>query len=189
MFRLLIALVFLALPAQAETRIPQSQTEISIGFAPLVKEAAPAVVNIYAKRVVEVRESPFSGDPLFGNLFQNQGRIRPRVQNSLGSGVILSDDGIVVSNFHVVAHATDIRVQLKDRREYSAKVLLSDQESDLAILQIEDPDGKLPYLYLRDSDTVEVGELVLAIGNPFGVGQTVTSGIISGLARSGLATG
>lgn len=189
MFRLLIALVFLTLPAHAETRIPQSQAEISIGFAPLVKEASPAVVNIYAKRVVEVRESPFAGDPLFGNLFRNQGRIRPRAQNSLGSGVILSEDGIVVSNFHVVAHATDIRVQLKDRREYSAKVLLSDQESDLAILQIEDAQGNMPYLHLRNSDTVEVGELVLAIGNPFGVGQTVTSGIISGLARSGLATG
>lgn len=188
MFRLLIALVILVVPAHAETRIPQSQAEISLGFAPLVKEAAPAVVNIYAKRVVAVRESPFSGDPFFGNLFRNQGRQRPRVQNSLGSGVILSEDGIVVSNFHVVGHATDIRVQLKDRREYSAKVLLADQESDLAILQIEDADA-MPYLYLRDSDTVEVGELVLAIGNPFGVGQTVTSGIISGLARSGTATG
>ena len=189
MFRLLIALAVLALPVQAETRIPQSQAEISIGFAPLVKEAAPAVVNIYAKRVVAVRESPFAGDPFFQNLFRNQGRARPRVQNSLGSGVILSEDGIVVSNFHVVGHATDIRVQLKDRREYSAKVLLSDQESDLAILQIEDAGDAMPYLHLRNSDTVEVGELVLAIGNPFGVGQTVTSGIISGLARSGTATG
>ena len=188
MFRLLIALVILALPAHAETRVPQSQAEISLGFAPLVKAAAPAVVNIYAKRVVAVRESPFAGDPFFGNLFRNQGRARPRVQNSLGSGVILSEDGIVVSNFHVVGHATDIRVQLKDRREYSAKVLLADQESDLAILKIEDAEA-MPYLHLRNSDTVEVGELVLAIGNPFGVGQTVTSGIISGLARSGTATG
>ncbi len=188
MFRLLIALVILAVPAHAETRVPQSQAEISLGFAPLVKEAAPAVVNIYAKRVVASRESPFAGDPFFGNLFRNQGPARPRVQNSLGSGVILSEDGIVVSNFHVVGLATDIRVQLKDRREYSAKVLLADQESDLAILQIQDADA-MPYLHLRDSDTVEVGELVLAIGNPFGVGQTVTSGIISGLARSGTATG
>ncbi|MCW9042101.1 MAG: trypsin-like peptidase domain-containing protein [Pseudopelagicola sp.] len=188
MFRLLIALLILVVPAHAETRVPQSQAEISLGFAPLVKAAAPAVVNIYAKRVVAVRESPFAGDPFFQNLFRNQGRARPRVQNSLGSGVILSEDGIVVSNFHVVGHATDIRVQLKDRREYSARVLLADEESDLAILQIEDADA-MPYLYLRDSDTVEVGELVLAIGNPFGVGQTVTSGIISGLARSGTATG
>lgn len=191
MFRLLIALLALALPApllHAETRIPQSQTEISIGFAPLVKEAAPAVVNIYAKRVVAVRESPFAGDPFFGNLFRNQGPARPRVQNSLGSGVILSEDGIVVSNYHVVGLATDIRVQLNDRREYSAKVLLSDQESDLAILQIEGAKD-MPYLHLRNSDSVDVGELVLAIGNPFGVGQTVTSGIISGLARSGTATG
>ncbi len=114
--------------------------------------------------------------------------VRVPVCKFSGSGVILSEDGIVVSNFHVVGHATDIRVQLKDRREYSARVLLADEESDLAILQIEDADA-MPYLYLRDSDTVEVGELVLAIGNPFGVGQTVTSGIISGLARSGTATG
>ena len=188
MFRLIAALVLLALPLQAETRIPQSQAEIAFGFAPLVKQAAPAVVNIYAKRVVEVRESPFMGDPFFQNLFRNQGRVRPKVQNSLGSGVILSEDGILVTNYHVVGLATDIRVQLNDRREYSAKVLLADQESDLAILMMEDATD-MPFLHLRDSESVEVGELVLAIGNPFGVGQTVTSGIVSGLARSGTATG
>lgn len=172
----------------AETKVPQSQAEISLGFAPLVKEAAPAVVNIYAKRVVEVRDSPFGGDPFFQNLFRDFGQTRPRVQNSLGSGVILSEDGIVVSNYHVVGMSTDIRVHLKDRREYSARVLLADQESDLAILQLDDAKD-MPHLRLRNSDTVEVGELVLAIGNPFGVGQTVSSGIVSGLARSGMATG
>ena len=108
----------------AETKVPTSQAEISLGFAPLVKAAAPAVVNIYAKRVVEVRESPFGGDPFFRNLFRDFGQTRPQVQNSLGSGVILSGDGIVVSNFHVVGMATDIRVVLNDRREYSARVLL-----------------------------------------------------------------
>ena len=102
--------------------------------------------------------------------------------------MILSEDGIVVSNFHVVGQATDIRVVLNDRREFSARVLLADEESDLAILQMEDADG-LQALELRDSDSVEVGELVLAIGNPFGVGQTVSSGIVSGLARSGVAMG
>lgn len=172
----------------AQTRAPSSQAEISLSFAPLVREAAPAVVNIYARRVVEARQSLFADDPFFGNFFRNFGQTRPRVQNSLGSGVILSEDGIVVSNYHVVGQATDIRVVLNDRREYSARVLIGDEESDLAILQIEGARG-MPSLTLRDSDTVEVGELVLAIGNPFGVGQTVSSGIVSGLARSGTVTG
>ena len=172
----------------AETRVPTSQAEISLGFAPLVKKAAPAVVNIYAKIVTQGSASPFRGDPFFEEFFRGFGQPRPRVQNSLGSGVILSDDGIVVSNYHVVGQATDIRVVLADRREFTARVLLGDKESDLAILQLEGAEG-LPSLALRDSDRVEVGELVLAIGNPFGVGQTVSSGIVSGLARSGTATG
>lgn len=190
MLRAIFTVLSLALAtvASAETKVPTSQAEISLGFAPLVKEAAPAVVNIYAKRVVEVRESPFQGDPFFQNLFRDFGTARPRVQNSLGSGVILSEDGIVVSNYHVVGMATDIRVVLNDRREFTAQVLLSDEANDLAILQLDEP-GTMPYLPLRDSDSVEVGELVLAIGNPFGVGQTVSSGIVSGLARTGAAAG
>lgn len=175
-------------PADAQTRVPQAQSEIALGFAPLVKQAAPAVVNIYARRVVETRQSPFMNDPFFRDFFRDFGETRPRVQNSLGSGVILSPDGLIVSNFHVVGLATDIRVVLSDRREFSARVVLGDEESDLAILQIEGASG-LPYLTLRDSDLVEVGELVLAVGNPFGVGQTVSSGIVSGLARSGAITG
>lgn len=176
------------LPALADAQVPQSQAEISLSFAPLVKQATPAVVNIYARRVVQAR-SPFAGDPLFGNLFRDfGGGGRERVQNSLGSGVILSDDGIVVSNYHVVGQATDIRVVLNNGAEYDARVLLGDEEADLAILKLENA-SDMPYLTLRDSDTVEVGELVLAIGNPFGVGQTVSSGIVSGLARSGTATG
>lgn len=190
MFRAILTAVFIltALPGGAETQIPTSRSEITLGFAPLVKQAAPAVVNIYAKRIVEARRSPFEGDPFFEDFFRGFGSSRPRVQNSLGSGVILSADGIVVSNYHVVGQATDIRVVLADRREFSASVLLGDEESDLAILQLDGAEG-LPSLALRDSDHVEVGELVLAIGNPFGVGQTVSSGIVSGLARSGVATG
>lgn len=172
--------------AQADSKVPASKAEISLSFAPLVQEAAPAVVNIYARRIVQA-QSPFADDPFFNNFF-NEFQARPRVQNSLGSGVILSEDGIVVSNYHVVGQATDIRVVLYDRREFAAKVLLGDEESDLAILRLETAEN-MPYLSLRDSDTVEVGELVLAIGNPFGVGQTVSSGIVSGLARSGTATG
>ncbi|QOL82869.1 trypsin-like peptidase domain-containing protein [Pseudooceanicola spongiae] len=175
-------------PLAAETKVPSSQAEISMGFAPLVKTAAPAVVNIYAKRIVETRQSPFANDPIFSDFFKNFGQVRPQVQNSLGSGVILSDDGYVVSNFHVVGQADEIRVVLNDRREFNAKVLLADENSDLAILKL-DGVKDLPHLDLRDSDSVEVGELVLAIGNPFGVGQTVSSGIVSGLARSGTATG
>jgi len=106
------------------------------------------------------------------------------VQNSLGSGVILSQDGIVVSNYHVVGGATDIRVVLNDRREFDGQVILADKRADLAVIRLSDA-ANLPTLDLHDSDAIEVGDLVLAIGNPFGVGQTVTSGIISGLARSG----
>ncbi|MBS0125638.1 trypsin-like peptidase domain-containing protein [Thetidibacter halocola] len=185
LFALLLSLI-LAAPAWAETRVPQDQAEISLSFAPLVKQAAPAVVNIYARQVVQAK-SPFADDPFFGQLFRDF-QARPRVQNSLGSGVILSADGIVVTNYHVVGQAQDIRVVLNDRREFAAAVLLSDEESDLAILQLDGAED-MPSLSLRDSDTVEVGELVLAIGNPFGVGQTVSSGIVSGLARSGAATG
>jgi Do/DeqQ family serine protease len=185
----LILSLILAHGALAESRVPQNAAEMTLSFAPLVKEAAPAVVNIYAKRVTQVRQrSLFSDDPFFRDFFQGFDRPRQRVQNSLGSGVILSRDGIVVSNYHVVGMATDIRVVLNDRREFKARVLLGDQASDLAILQLDGAES-LPFLDLRDSDTVEVGELVLAIGNPFGVGQTVSSGIVSGLARSGGAGG
>ena len=182
-----LASCFLATPTLAEQRVPTDRTEIQLSFVPLVQQATPAVVNIYAKRIAQARRNTFMDDPFFERFFQN-GPAQPRVQNSLGSGVILSESGIVVSNYHVVGMATDIRVVLNDRREYSARVLLGDQDSDLAILQLEDA-ADLPSLDLRPSDEVQVGELVLAIGNPFGVGQTVSSGIVSGLARSGASNG
>ncbi|MDQ2091917.1 trypsin-like peptidase domain-containing protein [Marimonas arenosa] len=185
----ILILVLIATPLAAETRVPQSAAEISLGFAPLVKKAAPAVVNIYAKQIVQVRSrSPLMNDPFFQEFFQGFGQPRPQVQNSLGSGVVLSADGLMVTNYHVVADATEIRAVLNDRREFDARVLLADEESDLAILQL-DGASEMPFIPLRDSESVEVGELVLAIGNPFGVGQTVTSGIVSGLARSGTASG
>jgi len=162
--------------------------QMQFSFAPVVKTAAPAVVNIYAKRIVERRVSPFANDPMFSQLFRNNGRLVPQVQNSLGSGVILTPDGMVVSNYHVVGSATEIRVVLSDRREFVADVLLGDQEADLVVLKLRDAQN-LPALEYHDSDAVEVGDLVLAIGNPFGVGQTVSSGIVSGLARSGLSIG
>ncbi len=189
MLRWIICLfLIMPLPVLAEDTVPKSASEISLSFVPVVKDTAPAVVNIYAQKVVNVRTSPFLNDPFFRRFFDDFGAPRQQVENSLGSGVILSEDGIVVSNYHVVGEATDIRVSLKDMREFSAKVILADEESDLAILKLEEAKD-MPALELRDSDNVEVGELVLAIGNPFGVGQTVSSGIVSGLARSGLATG
>lgn len=179
-FALILCLVAAPLAAQ---QVPRSAAEIQLSFAPLVKEAAPAVVNIYAKIMAEPRGTPLQRDPFFERFFRDPFSEKPRVQNSLGSGVILSEDGIVVSNYHVVGMATEIRVVLNDRREFSARVLLGDKEADLAILKI-DAEDPLPFLALRQSETVEVGELALAIGNPFGVGQTVSSGIVSGLARS-----
>ncbi|WP_343082259.1 trypsin-like peptidase domain-containing protein [Ostreiculturibacter nitratireducens] len=180
---LLAILVLLAAPLAAETRAPGSADEIQLSFAPVVKTAAPAVVNIYATRIVARRVSPFADDPFFSQFF-GFGETVPRVQNSLGSGVILSPDGIVVSNYHVVGDAEEIRVVLSDKREFDARVLLADADTDLAVIALENA-SDLPALGFADSDAVEVGDLVLAIGNPFGVGQTVTSGIVSGLARSG----
>jgi len=183
----LILLMLLGLPLSAQP-VPQSAAQMQLSFVPLVKEAAPAVVNIYAKIMTAPQRTPLQSDPFFERFFRDPFSEKPRVQNSLGSGVILSPDGIVVSNYHVVGMATEIRVVLNDRREFIAKVLLGDADADLAILKIEAPEP-LPFLALRESETVEVGELALAIGNPFGVGQTVTSGIVSGLARSGAGGG
>ncbi len=171
----------------AKDTVPQSELEIKLSFVPLVKQAAPAVVNIYAQRIIKERRSPFSRDPFFRDFFRNFGQLQPRVQNSLGSGVILSGDGYVVSNYHVVGGATDIRVVLHDGREISGNVILSDEESDLAVLKLN-TDEMLPHLELRKSDTVEVGELVLAIGNPFGVVK-LSQMEYSGLARTGIASG
>ncbi|MCB6180019.1 trypsin-like peptidase domain-containing protein [Rhodobacter sp. Har01] len=178
----------LPLAAPAETTVPANQAEIALSFAPVVQATAPAVVNIYARQVVQDRVSPFAGDPFFDQFFEEFGATQPRIQNSLGSGVIVSADGIVVSNYHVVADATDIRVVLADRREYAATLLLADPQADLAILKVA-AEAPLPALELGDSEALQVGDLVLAIGNPFGVGQTVSSGIVSGLARSALQVG
>jgi Do/DeqQ family serine protease len=188
LFSTVLVGALIALPVHAETRVPTSLAEIATGFVPVVKAATPSVVNIYAKRIVETQANPLASDPFFSEFFRNFANPGPQVQNSLGSGVILSADGLVVSNFHVVGGASEIRVVLNDRREYDAEILLSDQVADLAVLRLKGA-RDLPAIALRSSSEVEVGELVLAIGNPFGVGQTVSSGIISGLARSGGAIG
>ena len=188
-FAALLVVLALALPASAVAQpVPESRADIALSFAPVVREAAPGVVSIYARRLVEAQANPFLDDPLFGQLFGEFGRSVPRVQNALGSGVIVAPDGIVVSNYHVVGGASDIRVVLGDRREFAADLILGDAESDLAVLRLRGAEG-LPALPLADSDQLQVGDLVLAIGNPFGVGQTVSSGIVSALARSGIAVG
>ncbi len=166
--------------------VPQSMEEVKLSFSPVVERAAPAVVNVYSKRVVQQR-SPFAGDPFFERFFGGAfDAPRERVQNSLGSGVIVSPDGVIVTNNHVIEGMTEIKVVLHDRREYEAELVMADPQTDLAVLQIEG-DEPLPFLTFANSDSIHVGDVVLAIGNPFGVGQTVTSGIVSALARTAVS--
>jgi Do/DeqQ family serine protease len=175
-------------PAVAQRKeVPPSREAAQYSFAPIVKKAAPAVVNVYVRARVATFVSPFADDPLFRRFFGERfGTPQERIQNSLGSGVIVSPAGIVVTNTHVVkvGGAAEIRIALADRREFDAKVIQLDEKSDIAVLRIEGGDGRFPYLEFENSDSIEVGDQVLAIGNPFGVGQTVTSGIISALART-----
>ena len=171
-----------------ETAVPDSAAQIRLTFAPIVKKVAPAVVNIYTRRVVKTRSaSPMFDDPFFKQFFGDDsglGGSRERVQNSLGSGVIVSADGLVITNEHVVHGAEDITVVLGDRREFDATVVTNDERTDLSVLRIDPKGERLPTLAFADSEGIEVGDLVLAIGNPFGVGQTVTSGIVSAVART-----
>ncbi|MBM3525505.1 MAG: Do family serine endopeptidase [Alphaproteobacteria bacterium] len=179
---LIAALAALAVDdAKAQQRAaPQSRQELQLSFAPVVKRAMPAVVNIYTGRNVAPR---LLADPMFRQFFGDQipGR---RVQNSLGSGVIVDPAGLIVTNHHVIRGADEIKVVLADRREFEATVLRADERTDLAVLKISAGAETLPALELRDSDDLEVGDIVLALGNPFGVGQTVTMGIVSALART-----
>ncbi|MET4683093.1 Do family serine endopeptidase [Brevundimonas faecalis] len=154
---------------------PRDAAAMKSSFAPVVREAAPAVVNISARGVQQVRDPFFE---LFG------GGPQSRVTGSIGSGVIVRPDGVVVTNNHVIQNMQEIRVTLNDRREFPARVLLADERSDIAVLQLEQVDGSLPTLRIDDQEQQQVGDLVLAIGNPFGVGQTVTNGIISALNRT-----
>jgi serine protease Do len=173
----------LAEPAVA-AQVPQSTAQVQLTFAPVVKRIAPAVVNVYARSVVETPMNPLFSDPFFQRFFGASPEFRQRVQQSLGSGVIVRGDGVVLTNNHVVANGQDIVVALADRREFKAKVLLSDSHTDLAVLKIDTKGEHLPTVDFGDSDRLQVGDLVLAIGDPFGVGQTVTMGIVSALART-----
>ncbi|GHD08335.1 DegQ family serine endoprotease [Tianweitania populi] len=168
-------------PSEPQRRVPFGRDEIQLSYAPLVQRTAPAVVNVYASRQARGVPSPFAGDPFFEQFFGRQ--LPPRAQSALGSGVIVDADGLIVTNNHVIKDADEIKVALADGREFESKILLKDESLDLAVLKIEGAEA-FPTISVGNSEALEVGDLVLAIGNPFGVGQTTTSGIVSALART-----
>jgi serine protease Do len=181
-------IVLAAAPAASSAPEPAS---LAAGFAPVVERALPAVVNISSSRTVKTNglpATPFFNDPFFRQFFGDQfGQFqvpRERRERSLGSGVILTADGYVLTNNHVVDKATDIKVSLSDKREFTARLVGTDPKTDIAVLKIEATG--LPVLALGDSDKTRVGDIVLAIGDPFGVGETVTMGIVSATGRGNL---
>src|SRR5712675_1775108 len=167
-----------------ERRVPSAATEMRLSFAPVVQRAAPSVVNVYAARTV-VSRNPFFDDPFFRQFFGGPGgRPSEQLQRSLGSGVIVDASGLVVTNNHVVEGADQVKISLADKRELDAEIVLKDARSDLAVLRVKDQRERFAAIEFADSDSLQVGDLVLAIGNPFGVGQTVTQGIVSAVART-----
>jgi Do/DeqQ family serine protease len=174
----------LAMPALAQDRkVPSSPAELRLSYAPIVQHVQPAVVNVYAAKVVQ-NHNPFLDDPIFRRFFGLQGGPQEQMQRSLGSGVMVDPSGLVVTNVHVIEGADQVKVSLSDKREFEAEIVLKDSRSDLAVLRLKDVHEKFPTLDFANSDELMVGDVVLAIGNPFGVGQTVTHGIISALART-----
>src|SRR5690348_5543928 len=176
------ALVATPLAAQ-ERRVPSSPTELRLSYAPIVKRVEPAVVNVYAAKVVRAH-NPFLDDPIFRRFFGIPGGSQQQMQRSLGSGVMVDPSGLVVTNVHVIEGADQVKVSLADKREFEAEIVLKDPRSDLAVLRLKNVHEKFPTLDFANSDDLMVGDVVLAIGNPFGVGQTVTHGIVSALART-----
>jgi Do/DeqQ family serine protease len=178
-------LVLLAVaPASAQDRrVPASQAELKLSYAPIVQRVQPAVVNVYAAKMVQDR-NPLLDDPIFRRFFGVPGQQPEQMQRSLGSGVMVDSSGLVVTNNHVIEGADQVKVSLSDKREFEAEIVLKDSRTDLAVLHLKDVKEKFPTLDLANSDELQVGDVVLAIGNPFGVGQTVTHGIISALART-----
>lgn len=192
----LLAIATLTLTAQAQApldpalqppirQVPTSQMDVQLSYAPVVAETAPAVVNIFTSRTVQRRQS--TGNDFFDRMFGMGRAPQERVENSLGSGVIVRANGTVVTNAHVIRGADELRVVLNDRREFDATVIAKDDDLDIAVLQIDTAGEQLPTLRLQQDGDREIGDIVLAIGNPFGVGQTVTSGIISALGRTNVS--
>ena len=175
-------------PAAAQDRaVPGTPAEVRLSYAPIVKRVAPAVVTVSAAKTVENR-NPLMEDPFFRRFFgPNFGPRGPQQQRSLGSGVIIDAAGMVITNNHVIDGADEVKITLGDKREFDVEVVLKDARSDLAVMRVKDKNERFPFVEFGNSDELQVGDLVLAIGNPFGVGQTVTSGIISALARTEMA--
>jgi len=171
-------------------QVPATRTEMQLSFAPVVKSVTPSVVNVYATTISQQASSPFLNDPFFQRFFGRNSPFsdsRPQKSQSLGSGVIVDGAGVILTNHHVIDGATDIRISTNDGQEFPVDLVLDDPKTDLAVLKVKDAKGAtFKAVDFADSDTLEVGDLVLAIGNPFGVGQTVTSGIVSALARTGV---
>ncbi|GAB1716423.1 MAG: Peptidase S1C, Do [Nitrobacter sp.] len=180
---LVVALTMLAPVHAQDRRAPASQAELQLSYAPIVRRVAPAVVNVYAAKVIQNR-NPLLDDPIFRRFFGVPGEQPEQMQRSLGSGVMVDPSGLVVTNNHVIEGADQVKVALADKREFEAEIVLKDTRTDLAILRLKGVHEKFPTLDFANSDELQVGDVVLAIGNPFGVGQTVTHGIISALART-----
>jgi Do/DeqQ family serine protease len=166
--------------ADPPRQAPASQAQVQLSYGPVAAKASPAVVNVYAQRVTRA----VVADPRFAQFGLFYGVPREQIERSLGSGVLVRPDGVIVTNHHVIEGADSLKVVLSDRREFDAKLLLDDSHSDLAVLKIDTKGEKLPTLPFADTRKLQVGDLVLAIGNPFGLQQTVTSGIVSALART-----
>ncbi|MCA6123623.1 DegQ family serine endoprotease [Bradyrhizobium sp. WSM 1704] len=183
----LSALALIGCLRQAEAqdrRVPSSQAELQLSYAPIVQRVQPAVVNVYAAKMVQNR-NPFLDDPIFRRFFGVPGQQPEQMQRSLGSGVMVDSTGLVVTNNHVIEGADQVKISLADKREFEAEIVLKDSRTDLAILRLKNTNKeKFATLDFANSDQLQVGDVVLAIGNPFGVGQTVTHGIISALART-----
>jgi Do/DeqQ family serine protease len=171
-------------PAAAqERRVPTSLNEVRLSYAPVVQRAAPTVVNVYAAKTVAA-QNPLLDDPIFRRFFGAPGG-EQQVQRSLGSGVMIDPSGLVVTNNHVIEGADQMKVSLSDKREFEAEMVLKDTRSDLAVLRLKHQGAeRFPAIEFSDSDALQVGDVVLAIGNPFAVGQTVTHGIVSAVART-----
>ena len=179
-----------ARPAESVAKVAAPATPATLpsgkfaSFSEAARRAMPAVVNIYTSKEVKAQRAPFMDDPVFRYFFGGESEGPAQKSNNLGSGVIVSEKGYILTNAHVVEAADEIEVLLADNRRARAKVIGTDPETDLAVIKIDLP--KLPVITFGQSDQAQVGDLVLAIGNPFGVGQTVTSGIVSALSRSHL---
>src|SRR5881628_3818586 len=193
MLKSLVAITLLSVVALAGTvvdraaaqdrRVPASAADIRLSYAPIVQRVQPAVVNVYAAKMVQNR-NPLLDDPLFRRFFGVPGQQPEQVQRSLGSGVLVDPMGLVVTNNHVIEGADQVKISLADKREFEAEIVLKDSRTDLAVLRVKDGKEKFATLDFANSDELLVGDVVLAIGNPFGVGQTVTHGIVSALART-----